>query len=176
MIEQSFDRDSLPTAQEIAEETDSRLERDVITYHRVTDTAYGNTWNLFPVNSPQRRDVAEKIGRYFHRETHFDFAPYTAGDEDDNRVVYLVRTRRMLTAVPLIAGAVELQRVSEDWVLTWIWLHPWERGTALVREVFDLLDETYGSFFIEVPISGAMRSLIKKRNYDENRLVRIQRS
>ncbi len=81
----------------------------------------------------------------------------------------------MLTAIPLIAGALELQRVSDDWVLTWVWVHPWERGTVLSREVFDLLDETYGSFLIEAPISGAMRSLIRKRRYDENRIIRIQR-
>jgi len=131
---------------------------------------------LYPVNSPQRRQVAENIGRYFHRENRFDFAPYTAGDENEARRVYLVRSKRLTTTVPIIAGAIALEKVEEKWVLTWVWLHPWERATALVDAVFDVLDETYGMFYIEGPVSGAMRRLMEKRRYDERRIVGIERS
>ncbi|CAH0237548.1 hypothetical protein [Microbacterium foliorum] len=171
MIEQPVDKNDLPTQEEVIRETEHFLERDVIHYHRISDTAYGISWMLYPVNSPQRREVAESLARYFHRETHLDFPPYTAGDENDDRLVYLVRSMRITTAVPIIAGAVGLQRASEEWVLTWIWLHPWERRTRLVDAVFDLLDAAFGDFFIEAPISGAMRGLMTKRHYESSRLV-----
>lgn len=176
MIEPNFDKDQLPTEEEIAEETEVFLNRDTISCHRITDAAYGVSWMLYPVNSPQRGEAAESIGRYFHRETHFDFPPYSVGDEGEDHHVYLVRSKRISTCVPIVAGALGIQRVQDNWVLTWIWLHPWERGTNLVDAVFNTLDETYGSFYVEAPISGAMRGLMSKRKYDENRIVRIQRS
>lgn len=173
-MEPPFSDDELPTEEEIAQETETFLARDIISYHRITDAAWGSKWMLYPVNSAERRQVAESIGRYFHRETRFDFPPYTAGDETKDNPVYLVRSKRLGTAVPLIAGAIGFKRVQDDWVLTWIWLHPWERGTTLVDAVFDVLDAMHGSFYIEGPISGAMRRLMAKRQYDTSRVVRIE--
>lgn len=176
MFEKPFDEDALPSEEEIATETDAFLEREVISYHRITDAEYGIAWMLYPVVSAERREVAAKIARYFHRETRFDFAPYTEGDENEDRVVYLVRSKRITTMVPIIAGAVEFQKVGDKWVLTWIWLHPWERSTRLATAVFDLLDSAFGAFLIEGPISGAMRRLMEKRQYELSRVVRIARS
>lgn len=171
MIEQPFDEEDLPAEEEVIEETEHFLARDVIRYHGISDAVYGITWVLYPVNSPHRGAVAEEIARYFHRETAFDFPPYAAGDEDDNFRVYLVRSMRLNTVFPIIAGAVGLQRTKAGWVLTWIWLHPWERRTKLVDSVFETLDATFGAFYVEAPISNAMRGLMAKRGYELTRLV-----
>lgn len=175
MIEPRFDEDQLPTEEEVTQETERILSRDVIAYHRVGDAAYGVKWMLYPVNSPQRAEVAEQIARYFHKETGFDFPPYMVGDEGEDNPVYLVRSKASTTCVPIIAGAVGFQKVRSDWVLTWIWLHPWERGGRLVDAVFKTLDEVHGDFYIEAPVSNAMRGLMRKRQYDDSRVVRIER-
>lgn len=173
MIEPSFDEDLLPTDEEVTQETELVLDRDVIVYHRITDAAFGAEWMLYPVNSPERAEVAERIARYFYKETGHDFPPYSAGDESDSRPVYLVRSKRVATCVPIIAGAVGFEKVESEWVLTWVWLHPWERGGRLTEAVFKTLDVVHGSFFILAPVSKAMRSLMKKREYDESRAICI---
>lgn len=175
MIEPKFDEKQLPTEEEVAKETESFLNRSTLCYQRIADADYNIDWMLYPVNSAQRGEVAEIISHYFHRETQFDFRPYSAGEENEDHPVYLVRSKRFTTCVPIIAGAFGLERVQGNWVLTWIWIHPWERGTRLVGAVFDTLDETYGSFYVEEPVSGAMRGLMAKRKYDEKRIVTIER-
>lgn len=87
-MERPFPVKNRPTDEEVTQETEHSLSRDVILYHRITDAEYGSMWVLCPVNSPERREVTEKIGPYFHRETHLDFFPYTAADEGSDRPVF----------------------------------------------------------------------------------------
>lgn len=174
MIEPPFDDANLPTTQEIREETEPFLEREVISYHAITDADYTSKWMIYPVNSPERQQVAGHVARYFHKEAGFDMRPYSPGDESERRPVYLLRSVSLLTMVPLIAGAVGFRLVQGDWILTWIWIHPWERGGALAQRTFDTLDEQYPGFFIEGPIRKPMRGLMAKRGYDgrERTIVR----
>jgi hypothetical protein len=165
------DRD-LPTSEEVATETDHFLERDVIRYHAVSDAAYGSKETLFRVDSPLRQAAAVHFSRYYHRELQFDMPPYTQGDESEDLHVVLLRSHRLGTCVPIAAGAAGMLRVGDTWLLTWIWIHHWERGDRhhTTQRVFDALDAAYGQFKVEAPVSGAMRGLLKKRGY-ENRVV-----
>lgn len=167
------DRD-LPTPEEIEGETAQVLEQDIIRYHAVTDASYGIHESLFRVDSALRQDAAEHFGRCFHREIQHDFAPYRRGDESDDLHVLLLRSGRLLRTVPIAAGAVEMKRVRGLWVLTWIWIHPWDRGDRhpTTKQAFDALDAAYGEFSILGPISEAMRSLMKKRGYEDRLVVR----
>ena len=163
MLEPAFDPVNSPTAVEVQQETEYRLANNSISYHTITDVDYSSKWVIYLVNSPQRQQVAKSIARYFHRETRFDFPPYSPGDESSERPVYLIRTLRSQTMVPLIAGAVGFRRANGIWVLTWVWIHPWVRNGALAGQVFDTLETLHGVFAVEGPLSKAMQALIAKR-------------
>jgi len=170
VLEPRFDEHDLPTDDEVCTETATQLRRDVIEYHALTDADYTSKWMVYPVNSPQRQAVAERIARYFHREAGFDHPPYSAGDETPDRPVYLVRSERLSTMVPLIAGAVAFRRVEDAWVLSWVWLHPWERSGELTHLTFNTLDQIHGPFLVAGPVRKAMRGLMDKRGYREVRI------
>lgn len=166
----------LPTPEEIESQASPYEQRDTIEIFGIVDADYGTDATLFPVNSPGRAAIADKFARYFHKELHrFDFQPYAAGDETDDRLVFLVRTGRIRSMVPLAAGCVALERVQDEWTLTWVWIHPWERGGDAVGTTFDDLDKRFGPFRILAPTSKAFAGLMRKRGYDDNRLGTINR-
>lgn len=147
------------------------LERDKIEYHALLD-ADEERWLLYPVDTPERGEIAETIARYFHRETTHDFRPYSAGDEEENGVrVFLIRSHRLrMCLLPIIGGAVGMRSVGDEWVLMWVWLHPWERGTGpdggtLSRKTFDALEAEFGKFHVQAPLSKPMRAVASRRGY-----------
>lgn len=165
IVEPAFDPANLPTEEEIKEEIGDRLKKYILEYQVITDADYRPTWMLFPVNSPQRQQVAEQIARYFHRESQYDFPPYSAGDEGPERPVYLIPSKHIGSLVPVIAGAAGFTLVDGIAVLRWVWLHPWERGGDLTQATFTAFDRLYGEFKIEGPTSKPMKGLMKKRGY-----------
>lgn len=165
----------LPSFDEVVIETQPFVERDLIAYHPIPDAAYGSKETLYLVDSEVRQDAAAAIARYFHRETPYDFQPYSAGDEGLDCPVHLLRTLRLSTMVPIAAGAVGMRRIGTVWCLKWVWIHPWDRGDeySLAKHVFDQVDDLYGEFKIEAPASRAMRGLMRKRGYSLDRLVSV---
>jgi len=179
MTEPELSERDLPSAEDMENELGGRIERDIIQLHPIPDAEWRTREKLFLVDSPLRQEIAESIGRYFKRETPYDFPPYSAGDESSETPVYLIRTTRVGAVVAIAAGALGMRRVQGEWILKWIWIHPWERGQLgdgpeqTANLVFRTLDELYGDFLIEGPISPAMRRLMEKRGYDSDRVVHV---
>jgi hypothetical protein len=68
------------------------------------------------------------IGEQFRRELRLDFAPFDMDDPES--VGVLIDSKRFLATFPIAAGAAGLERASDRWILKWVWLHPYERGTG----------------------------------------------
>lgn len=184
MARKGHNRDELPLAErdlpsqiEIEQEVMGRFDRDLIALHAITDADFSLDPELFLVDTEHRQKIAKMIARYFHRETPWDLPPYSPGDESDGMPVWLIRSQRVATMVPLAAGALGMRLIGDQWALKWICIHPWERGRLgsrsrpTVEVVFDELDERYGEFLIEGPVSKAMRALMSKRGYDPTRII-----
>ncbi|MFB2582353.1 hypothetical protein ACEXQD_13980 [Herbiconiux sp. P15] len=175
-VELPYAERDLPSDEDVEQEVMGRIERDLIQLHAITDAHFSLRPDLFLVDSVPRADIAAQFARYFHRESPWDFPPYTKGDESEDLPVWLIRSQRVRGSVPLAAGAVGMRRYGDGWALKWIWIHPWERG-KLVRHnptpdvVFDLLDELYGEFRVEGPVTAAMRGLMTRRKYGPDRVI-----
>jgi len=125
---------------------------------------------LIEVNTTHRGEIAERFGRYFKNERHFDFAPYNVGDQSDARRIYLIGSRQFLTLMPIAVGAVEVRKVKDFNVLQWVWLHPMERGTRRWATVWDALIQEHGELMVSQPVSPPMKAFLKKMDLLDKRI------
>ena len=103
----------------------------------------------------------------FRRELGFDSAPF---DPDDRAFeATLIVSKKFLATFPIAAGAVGLEYEDGLWVLKWVWLHPYERSTALFDEAWGELERLYGLFFVEGPYTPAMGAFLRRRGIPESR-------
>jgi len=58
----------------------------------------------------------------------------------------------------------EYTNLKSHWGLQWIWLHPYKRNQGLTSSIIPFLQQKFGDFIIEGPLSKAMEGLIKKLN------------
>ena len=122
---------------------------------------------LVPVTSSAHRQAAEYFGKQFRRELGYTLEPYEATDAESETVLILSRFQASFS---LAAGAAGLSRTDDGWLLTWVWLHPHERGRGLLDQAWDELEERYGDFAIEAPYSGAMRRFFDRRGVHPPRI------
>ncbi|MFI5937849.1 hypothetical protein [Actinoplanes sp. NPDC051494] len=115
----------------------------------------------------QQREVVEQVGMQFRRELRFDSAPFDPDDPDSEGV--LIMSKRFAATFPIVAGAAGLESENGGWVLKWIWLHPYERGSLYIDEVWTELEGRYGAFFVEGPYSPAMGSFFRRRGVTDSR-------
>ncbi|MDR7381210.1 hypothetical protein J2S48_000725 [Promicromonospora iranensis] len=122
---------------------------------------------LVSVTSSAHRQAAQYFGKQFRRELGYTLEPYEATDAESETVLILSRFQ---ASFPLAAGAAGLSRTDGGWLLTWIWLHPHERGRGLLDLAWDELEERFGEFAIEAPYSGAMRRFFDRRGVQPPRI------
>ncbi|MFG1995309.1 hypothetical protein ACGFJ7_35570 [Actinoplanes sp. NPDC048988] len=122
--------------------------------------------------TPQQREVAEQVGMQFRRELRFDSAPFDPDDPDSEGV--LIMSKRFAATFAIVAGAAGLEAEDGGWVLKWIWLHPYERGSLYIDEVWTELEGRYGAFFVEGPYSPAMSAFFRRRSVAESRFDSMQ--
>lgn len=115
---------------------------------------------LIPALSEAHRQVVEEIGRQFRRELGFDFVPFDASDPEFEGV--LIDSRKFLATFPIAAGAAGFERDGDRWIMKWVWLHPYERGTGRFADTWNELERRYGEFYVEGPYSPMMEAFIRK--------------
>ncbi|OKI25554.1 hypothetical protein [Streptomyces sp. CB03911] len=71
------------------------------------------------------RKLVERFGRYLKVEERYDLPLFTA-DHTRDQEVYLVTSKRLTTLTPIACGAAGFRARENE--LSWIWLHPFERG------------------------------------------------
>ncbi|MDT0545611.1 hypothetical protein [Streptomyces lonegramiae] len=120
------------------------------------------------------RKVVETFGNYFKSELRFDFLPFVAeprkADLEQSVEGVLFNSRKLLATFPVAVGAAGLSIESGQRWLDWIWIHPFERGTRLMEEVWSDLERMYGTDFkIAPPISPAMAGFLRHQGVDRLR-------
>lgn len=73
----------------------------------------------------------------------------------------------------MIYGAALFQKVKlcvdhgEKYVLRWIWIHLSHRNRGKLPGLWKDLEEKFGDFYIDRPVSEDMKKFLKKREDDE---------
>lgn len=118
----------------------------------------------------QLRKEVEKFATYFRDEFRYDFMQYDS-EEEKPYTAYLF--------------ASELNRWPRAWVgaacfkptnfkdvaippqgLNWIWIHPFWRNRGILREWWPTFRESHGDYWVEPPVSPAMKQFLLKHNKD----------
>jgi hypothetical protein len=129
---------------------------------------------LVSVTTAARAEMAEQFARNFHEEVGFDGLQFRAGMESEsNRHVYLLNSRAIIRAVPVAVGAVEVKVVADGSpVLTWVWLHPFERGSVW-EGAWQELTELHGELFIQAPLRAPMDAFRRRVGVADDRIVQL---
>lgn len=121
---------------------------------------------LVTADSPlAQREAVAAYGYAIKREMRYDCALADANPEyfGDQRA-WLLPSRRILTRSFTAAGVVSF--IHDDrigWTLTWMYLHPYERGSGLVEQMWPYFVRAYGNDFrIDEPISPAAHALLNR--------------
>lgn len=118
-----------------------------------------------------KKDALEKFARYFKNEMHFDNIQYEANRHDRNCIGFLFVENAMdimtddHTSMPsrCIGGCVFIKK-GENWVLCWVWLHPYFRNKRILSRQWKIFYSKFGDFYIEAPISFSMQAFLSKQN------------
>jgi hypothetical protein len=123
------------------------------------------------IKSPKSyRQAVYRIADFFRREFQYDFVQYGVdGEENDpNHVAFLWVHREGEKVseefkVPCI-GACCFRLRESDYALQWAWIHPYRRRQGLLESALPELKEEFGEFYVEPPLSKAMKAFLKKHN------------
>jgi hypothetical protein len=118
-------------------------------------------------DTPELRESVVVFAEQFRRETHYDFVPFDADDPSVQGALFV--SLRFMATFPIAAGAAGLTQENGEWLLEWVWLHPYERGGRLFDRVWSELERKYGQFHIAGPYSAAMEKFLVRREIQRDR-------
>ncbi|WP_406186114.1 hypothetical protein [Streptomyces sp. NBC_01006] len=114
------------------------------------------------------RKVAEQFAGHFKRELRFDFLQFTATGSNRGQEVLLINSRDVVMLSPVACGAVGFD--LEEKCLTWVWIHPFQRGRGLLDWVWEGLERRHGTeFTVEQPVSIPMQRFLQSKGVDPAR-------
>lgn len=139
----------------------SLLNRATIRMPYLPDSLSTDRYPLVAPRSPIRlRRIAEQLGLQFTRETRFDSGIYSA-KAPSGSVLLLPSPRWQLAYARLVAGAVGMVP-SEDPEypgISWVYVHPYERGRGLVDDAWDFILSTWSGIKFLGPFTTAGQAL-----------------
>ena len=144
---------------------------------------YASSNNLITIDHQSNTGLFEevyKIAKYFKEELNYDSVPFSKQGMISKPYKALLFTERALDKYkqgPMpyrIYGACvfTLMKFKEDddyWVLEWIWFHPFFRNRGNLKKNWKDLENEFGDFLIQKPISNDMNSFLKK--IDSNHII-----
>lgn len=116
-----------------------------------------------------------KLAEYFKEELNYDrvpFCPMGLLEEEYKAILFAEQALDKYIKEPTpyrIYGAClfTIQKFTQEpdrWVLKWIWLHPFFRNRGNLKKNWHVLEEKFGNFIIETPISNDMKYFLKNIN------------
>src|ERR1035437_1245155 len=110
-----------------------------------------------------RRNV-ELAATYLKRGGYSDFTHYSAenfGNEDNDRntIGYLFTDHN-----DVIGACLFRLRENKDWVMHWVWIHPYFRSKGILSQHVDFFNKRFGCWYVELPHSKAMEKFLEKNN------------
>lgn len=123
-------------------------------------------------NSPKSiKNAVYKIAQYFRREFRYDFVQYAQEEdftEDESQI--FIWTHREYTTNEVVIGAARFnwrkwKDAPDGWALSWVWIHPFEREKGRLSNSWPIFKKKFGDFFVEPPLSNAIRHFMKKHKH-----------
>jgi hypothetical protein len=124
---------------------------------------------IVPKSPFHLKQEVERFAYYFGREFRF-VAPFRANPEifDDPYTAYLLPSPDSAVWVGACCFVPEsllsFQYLCES--LFWVWLHPYYRGRGILKTHWATLRTNHGDFWVEPPLSSAMKGFLLKNNRD----------
>ncbi|MDO9304201.1 MAG: hypothetical protein Q7T77_02650 [Sulfuricurvum sp.] len=146
---------------------------------------YSSYNNIIHVDKQSNVDLYEKVyklAKYFKEELNYDsvpFSPLGQLSEDYKALLFTEQALDMYEKEPMpyrIYGAClftikQFTKDNDYWVLKWIWLHPFFRNRGNLKNNWNILEEEFGNFLIEKPVSNDMNFFLKKINSKYEHIV-----
>jgi hypothetical protein len=107
------------------------------------------------------RQACYAMAVQFRREMHFDFPPLQSVSEWDGAEVVAHLAYGYATG-PCFDAGLFLFPDEDGWTMGAAWVFPYSRGRGLVAAVWPALVKRYGDFYLEPPISPAMRRVLRR--------------
>jgi hypothetical protein len=109
------------------------------------------------------------MGLHFNRELDFPFSPYCKEYLSSSDCAHLFAVNpdidRYYACGACLFQWIEWQNAPPSFLLGWVWFHPYFRHRGLLSSVWPYFQEKYGDFFVQEPLSPAMRSFLDKQGY-----------
>ncbi|GAB3656293.1 hypothetical protein [Ramlibacter alkalitolerans] len=109
------------------------------------------------------------MARHFKLEFRYDHLQYDEFDEDETCVGVLLCERAMDLIEHedhypnyVIGGCCFRTAVSGDYVLDWIWLHPFARNRGKLKALWPQFRKRFGNFTLRHPVSPHMEAFLEK--------------
>lgn len=118
------------------------------------------------------RKAIYQFATYFRREFQYDFVQYSIEPEpnygDKNTWAYLIGEplydhRLGSYGACCFRWRDKWTNLEPHWALQWIWIHPYKRNNGLLSKYWPFLEEKFGNFMVEDPLSKAMEYFLKNR-------------
>lgn len=104
----------------------------------------------------------------FKREMRFDFvqweSPEEKPDPDAHGILFSGDDGRILGAVAFRWREPDDKADPPFWGLQWVWVCPQARRSGILAQRWPSLRQRFGDFYVEGPVSEAMRTFLKKQN------------
>ena len=140
---------------------------------------------IIEVDKQSRKELFEevyKLAKYFKEELNYDtvpFSPYGDLREDYKALLFTEQAYDEFATEPIpyrIYGACNftIQKFTKEpdrWMLKWIWFHPFFRNRRYLKKNWNKLEEKFGNFLIEQPISNDMNSFLENINSKYEHIV-----
>jgi len=130
----------------------------------IDDTAWEMNCDLIKAETPGQLELAARLSRYFSIETGHQ---YQYVDHSESRTsYYFVQPTWILVSAPLAAGCICLTKLNDAFVVSWIWIHPFERSKSrhALPQWWKKLSELHPDFALQLPLSKAMEGLLRKHD------------
>jgi hypothetical protein len=114
-------------------------------------------------------DEVNKLGLYFKEELNYTFlhrpsSPFNAIlfiDRADDKIETMKNKYCRIFGCCMFENK-EIYQNHKQWVLEWVWIHPFFRHRGSLQKYWNGLEKQFGDFLIKEPVSCGMKEFLKK--------------
>jgi hypothetical protein len=124
---------------------------------------------VLPSSEDEFQSALEVYAEYFKKEFRYDQLQYCKTDDNRDCTGFLITKRAMdLTKdvnhnpYRIVGGGCFRNNRSGDFVLDWVWFHPFARNRGELKKHWPEFRKNFGNFTVTEPISSHMKSFLEK--------------
>lgn len=124
---------------------------------------------IVPSSDDGLQSTLETLAEYFKKEFRYDHLQYCKYDDNSDCIGFLISERAMDLVEDIdhhpyriVGGGCFRKAQSGDYVLDWVWFHPFSRNRGKLKKVWPQLKQKFGKFTVTEPLSPHMKSFLEK--------------